>query len=193
MRQYRALWAFYWLIGVWMMGCSSSSDSPGDTGALSQSTRVSVMGPEMPVNRHTPLSWYGDPVEIVELEAQPLEGALPVWVKQEIQSQMQAKGFTFTDTQSRYQVVSAIVLGEGDAGVQAKEMFRLFPTLAGSSSSRHPKGTLLLGIWDSEQRKGVWRSAMQAFTHPDAPLAERQQRFSALLDKMLVKLEPGDG
>lgn len=166
--------------------------SPTQRDPLKQKVSVSVSGPDMPVTRETPLSWYSDVISVTDdgaKRSQP-EGSIPDWVKGEIQQQMEAKGFQFTDTGTRYQMVSVMILGDGDISRNTQAMFRLFPALQGTSRD-YPKGTLLLGILDSETSQGVWRSALQTFAMPDAPEEQKRERLKGLLADTLKTLQPG--
>lgn len=193
---------------LFVVACTTSTTSPDpDSSArkdpMAQKVSVTVSGPEMPVTTTTPLSWYADVAAVMApvgdtknaksdavIANLPDKGEVPAWMQHEIQTQMEAKGFLFTEDSTRYQVVGAMVLGEGEASTKAQALFRLFPTLAGTADAEHPKGTLLLGIWDSEEKKGVWRSALQTFADPHAPDAAKRQRLSGLVAEMLSKLEP---
>ena len=166
--------------------------SPTQRDPLKQKVSVSVSGPDMPVTRETPLSWYSDVISVNDDGAtrdQP-QGSIPDWMKGEIQQQMEAKGFQFADSHTRYQMVSVMILGDGDISRNTQAMFRLFPTLQGESR-QYPKGTLLLGILDSETSQGVWRSALQTFATPDASDEQKQARLKVLVAETLKSLQPG--
>lgn len=183
-----------------LAGCSNSPDSSARKDPLKQKVSVTVTTPNMPVTSSTPLSWHTEVAGVIAptgegsnsagISVLPDKGSVPAWIQQEIQKQMEAKGFLFAEAPTRYQLVGAMVLGEGEASARAQALFRLFPSLEGSSDAKHPKGTMLLGIWDSEERKGVWRSALQTFAEPQAPDAVKRERLSALVAEMLAKLEP---
>lgn len=175
-------------VAVFLAACV---ETPVQQDPSRQKVSVTVTGPDMPVTRSTPLSWYSDVISINDTGATPekISGAIPDWVKGEIQAQMEAKGFQFTDQVSRYQVVGVLMVGEGEASLSTQTMFRLFPSLQGPEQE-HPKGTLLLGILDSDTQRGVWRSALQTYTTPDAEEAARRERISGLIAGMLKNLKP---
>lgn len=181
------------------------SNAPARKAPLQQKVSVTVQGAELPVTATTPLSWYADVKEVKALRGDiqsvrrdavidrlPDDGAVPMWIQTEIQRQMEAKGFLFTASPTRYQLVGAAVLGEGEASTQVQKVFHLFPALAGTGDAAHPKGTLLLGIWDSRLERGVWRTALQTFADIQAPDAVKRQRLSDLVAEMLAKLEPAE-
>ncbi|MBU3069000.1 hypothetical protein KOI40_04160 [Aestuariicella sp. G3-2] len=183
-----------------LAGCSNSPNSSARKDPLKQKVSVTVSSPDMPVTASTPLSWHTEVAGVIApsgkganpagISVLPDNGSVPAWIQQEIQKQLEAKGFLFTQGPTRYQLVGAMVLGEGEASARAQALFRLFPSLEGTSDAKHPKGTMLLGIWDSQERKGVWRSALQTFAEPQAPDALKRERLSGLVAEMLAKLEP---
>lgn len=188
-----------------LLAACATSNTPARKDPLQQKVSVTVSGPALPVTRTTPLSWYTEVQEVkapsgaryskrdAVLEQLPDNGEVPLWIQTEIQRQMEAKGFLFTAAPTRYQLVGAAVLGEGEASVQVQKVFQLFPALAGMGDAAHPKGTLLLGIWDARLERGVWRTALQTFADIHATDAVKRQRLSDLIAEMLVKLEPADG
>jgi len=176
------------LVCLSLAACVSS---PTQRDPLKQKVSVSVSGPNMPVTRDTPLSWYSDVISINDTGNNlTSDKATPSWVKGEIQQQMEARGFLFTQDATRYQVVSVLLLGEGDVSQSTQAMFRLFPSLQGTSKD-YPKGTLLLGILDSDTSKGVWRSALQTFATPEASQEVRRERLAAAIADTLKGLQPG--
>lgn len=188
------------LSAILLAACSTSPDSSARKDPLKQKVSVTVSGPDMPVTSTTPLSWYADVAGVLApsgdsnsdavIASLPDKGAVPAWIQQEIQTQMEAKGFMFAQGPTRYQVVGAMVLGDGEASAKTQAVFRLFPSLEGTSDAEHPKGTLLLGIWDSETKQGVWRSALQTFAEPHAPDDAKRQRLSQLVSEVLSELQP---
>ncbi len=175
------------LLMVSLLGCTTTEHVKDP---LKQTVTVTVSGPNMPVTRNTPLSWYSDVISINDTNADaPLNPAVVQWTKAEVQRQMAAKGFMFADEASRYQVVSVLLLGDGDVSHSTQEVFRVFPSLAGEDS-KHPKGTLMLGIIDMDTREGVWRSALQVFSNPEATDAELQARLRESVANMLKNLQP---
>lgn len=199
-----------WLSGVMclgltlVLGACATSNTPARKAPLQQKVSVTVAGADMPVTRSTPLSWYAEVREVKVLTGDrfsrrdaalaelPDNGVLPQWVQTEIQRQMEAKGFHFAPAPTRYQLIGAVVLGEGEASDQLQKVFQLFPALDGSGDVAHPKGTLLLGIWDARLQRGVWRTALQTFANIHAEDEAKHQRLSALIAEMLAKLEPAD-
>lgn len=196
-----------WLVilsATFLLAACAISNAPARKDPLQQKVSVTVSGASMPVTRTTPLSWYTDVQEVkapsgakhskrdAAIEQLPDNGEVPLWIQSEIQRQMEAKGFLFTGEPTRYQLVGAAVLGEGEASVQVQKVFQLFPALAGTGDAAHPKGTLLLGIWDAQLERGVWRTALQTFADIHAPDAIKRQRLSDLVAEMLARLEPAD-
>ena len=187
-----------------LLAACITSNTPARKDPLQQKVSVTVSGAALPVTRSTPLSWYTDVQEIkapsggkysrrdAAIEKMADNGDVPVWIQTEIQRQMEARGFLFTAAPTRYQVVGAAVLGDGEASVQVQKVFQLFPTLAGVGDAAHPKGTLLLGIWDAQLERGVWRTALQTFADINATDAAKRQRLSDLIAEMLARLEPAD-
>ncbi|MGH1372409.1 MAG: hypothetical protein ACRBBW_10260 [Cellvibrionaceae bacterium] len=165
--------------------------SPTQRDPLKQKVSVSVSGPTMPVTRNTPLSWYSDVISINDTgNAVAPDKALASWVKGEVQQQMEARGFVFSDSATRYQVVNVLLLGEGDISQSTQQLFKLFPALQGDSRD-YPKGTILLGILDTRLNKAVWRSALQTFATPDADEQQKHERLSAAVTDTLRDLKPG--
>jgi hypothetical protein len=181
-------------IAVTILLCLSLAacvSSPAERDPLKQKVSVRVSGPNMPVTRTTPLSWYSDVISINDTGDEiASDNRVPSWVKGEIQQQMEARGFLFSAEATRYQVISVLLLGEAEASQSTQAVFRLFPSLSGSVKD-HPKGTLLLGILDSQGRKGVWRSAVQTFTSPEASEQVRRERLTAAVADSLKDLNPG--
>ncbi len=175
------------LLIVSLLGCTTTERVKDP---LTQTVTVTVSGPNMPVTSNTPLSWYSDVISINDTKADTsLSSSVVQWTKAEVQRQMAAKGFLFADEPSRYQVVSVLLLGDGEVSHSTQEVFRVFPSLAGKDHD-HPKGTLMLGIIDMDTREGVWRSALQVFSNPEATDAERQARLQESIANMLKNLKP---
>lgn len=165
--------------------------SPTQRDPLKQKVSVSVSGPTMPVTRDTPLSWYSDVISINDTgNGVASDKTITVWMKDEVQRQMESRGFSFSEESTRYQVVNVLLLGEGEISQSTQELFKLFPALQGDSRD-YPKGTILLGILDTRVNKAVWRSALQTFATPEASEQEKHTRLSAAVADTLKGLKPG--
>ncbi len=170
---------------------STSTSAPHEP--LKQKVTVTVSSPDMPVKSNTPMSWARDLKKFSDDELVDKNREFYNWIGSEVQAQVVSKGFTVVDelASTRYQLVGVVVLSDTDKGQHAEELFKLFPSLTGESSD-NPKGTLLLGILDTQTGQGVWRGAIQVFTNPEATVAESQVRVRELLQGLLKKLKPAD-
>ncbi len=176
------------LLCVSLVACVTS---PTQRDPLKQKVSVSVSGPTMPVTRDTPLSWYSDVISINDTgNGVASDKDISTWVKGEIQKQMESRGFVFSNDETRYQVINVLLLGEGEISQSTQQLFKLFPALQGDSKD-YPKGTILLGILDTQINKAVWRSALQSFATPQATEQEKHARLSAAVTDTLRDLKPG--
>lgn len=173
------------------LSLASCVTSPSQRDPLKQKVSVSVSGPTMPVTRETPLSWYSDVISINDTgNGVASDKAISAWMKGEVQQQMESRGFVFSNATTRYQVVGVLLLGEGEISQSTQQLFKLFPALQGNSRD-YPKGTILLGILDTQVNQAVWRSALQAFATPEASEQEKHERLAAAVTDTLRDLKPG--
>lgn len=180
---------------VLLAGCSASSTMPDNP--LSQRVTVTVSpGEALPISSATPLSWYSDVITVSDVKAsdngEAQRESLKALLKSSIQENLQAKGFSFAEegSVSRYQLVAVAMLGDRDNAEHVQQLFRLFPSLSGSSD-KYPKGTLLVGILDQQTNRAVWRGATQAFTSSTLTDEERRERLSHSVGGLLKDVKPG--
>lgn len=186
------------LAGLILAGCSgthSTSNMPDKP--LSQRVTVTVStGEALPVTSATPLSWYSDVITVSDVEApadiKAQRNSLTTLVKETVQNNLQAKGFSFAEegVASRYQLVVVAVLGDKTRADNVQQLFQLYPSLSGESDE-YPKGTLLVGIVDQETSKAVWRGATQAFTSTALSDDERRERLHYSVGGLLKNVKPG--
>jgi hypothetical protein len=186
------------LAGLILAGCSgthSTSNMPDKP--LSQRVTVTVStGEALPVTSATPLSWYSDVITVSDVEApadiKAQRNSLTTLVKETVQNNLQAKGFSFAEegVASRYQLVVVAVLGDKTRAENVQQLFQLYPSLSGESDE-YPKGTLLVGIVDQETSKAVWRGATQAFTSTALSDDERRERLHYSVGGLLKNVKPG--
>ncbi len=178
-----------------LLGCSANEAMPKNP--LSQRVTVTVSSGEvMPVTRSTPLSWYSDVITVSDVEtaedAKAQRDTLKALVKDSIQENLQAKGFSFAEegNASRYQLVVVAMLGDKANAENVQQLFQLYPSLSGDSS-KYPKGTILVGILDQQINRAVWRGATQAFTTATLSDAERRERINHSIGGLLKDVKPG--
>ncbi len=178
-----------------LLGCSANETMPKNP--LSQRVTVTVSsGEDMPVTRSTPLSWYSDVITVSDVktseEANNQRDTLKIAVKDSVQENLQAKGFSFVEegTSSRYQLVVVAMLGDKTNAEHVQQLFQLYPSLSGDSA-KYPKGTILVGILDQKINRAVWRGATQAFTTAGLSDTERRERINHSIGGLLKDVKPG--
>lgn len=169
-----------------LLGCIAE---PAKRDPLKQKVTVTLTQPNMPVTGETPLSWYSDVIGVRDSEAprQPTNGLGREFAKMAIADQLQAKGYQLTQESTRYQLISLMVLGDGEVTTYAKSIFKVYPTLVGASKE-YPKGTIALAIVDTKLERAVWRSAVEAFVDPRADAPEKQARIERYVSDLLKHL-----
>lgn len=156
-----------------------------------QSTVIAVTSPDIELGAGHQLSWFEQDFLVVEGQ-EPSEQNLASYryIKQRIQTSLEAKGFVFAPagTQTDRQVVVAALLGDGNTAKDMERLFKLYPNL-NADDGDFKLGTLLVAVIDPVQHKAAWRGAIQALVDESVTDAERQLRVDMAVKRLLRSLE----
>lgn len=174
-----------------LTACASEKVLIAEQTLPAQSTVIAVTSPDIELGAGHQLSWFEQDFLVVE-GREPSEQNLASYryIKQRIQSSLEAKGFVFAPagTQTDRQVVVAALLGDGKTAKDMERLFKLYPNL-NADDGDFKLGTLLVALIDPLQHKAAWRGAIQALVDESATDAERQLRIDIAVKRLLRSLE----
>lgn len=176
---------------VALSACVSETVPVAEQPLPAQSTVIAVTSPDIELGAGHQLSWFEQDFLVVEgREPSDQNLASYRYIKQRIQTSLEAKGFVFAPagTQTDRQVVVAALLGEGSTAKDMERLFKLYPNLSVDDGD-FKLGTLLVAVIDPVQHKAAWRGAIQALVDESVSDEERQLRIDMAVKRLLRSLE----
>ncbi|CAA0120594.1 Uncharacterised protein [BD1-7 clade bacterium] len=134
---------------------------------------------------------WKDPMAVVGVPESE-EQAVSKRMQETIEKEIESHGYGFTDnlSQAPYSLVSVAILDEATSDADLDDFtlaFGLDPGLP-TPTAQYGKGSLVVGVFDTQFGSLVWRGAVQVFTDHTLPADVKQQRAANAVRALLKEL-----
>lgn len=157
--------------------CQTTSATKPLPKELLQSAVVSTNSPGFNPQPGTHIQWHGN-IMVHAPENTPADPESLLFIREQIESQLQAKGYRVTAAgqPADYALKGLIVLGSDLSEKELRDILGFDPGLVASGTT-YQTGSLLLMLLNASTGEAEWRSAVEILAAPDLPDDIRQQRL----------------
>lgn len=194
----KTVYFLFALIGTQLalMGCSSQvshNEQVEEAQAESKTQRLTIVSSGKPaavLPAFTTYTWSEQYNRVLSGLAGHNEKELQAYIRDEIKKYLSTKGYQYRENPKQADVVIGFLFAlENDvADKTIQDKFGLLPGLTRGTMDdpRYEKGSLLLAVFDNEQKGTYWRSAVQGFVDLEADKANKEtSRMQKILGMML--------
>jgi len=165
---------------LWLAMVGGCGISPSEE--LASASAISFTEPGFYLAPGAVLSWRSDVVYLFEDPAERPEAFRP-FLQQEVQAQLEGRGYRFEPTQATHGIVALAVIGSDYNATEILRQYRLSPSFP--ASRRYARGTLLVAIYSLEDEKIRWRGSVQANIDVTEPEQARRDRVRTHVKRLL--------
>jgi hypothetical protein len=165
----------------------STVDQASRSSAMKQAVVIAVASPQFDLPAGAKLAWLEDML-VVHDKDRDLSMNLVLFLQNEIQQQLRARGYQFVANadDAKYLLAAVAVLGDAMTSEDMARAFKLHPSLI--SNQDYEKGTLLMGLLNPRTKKAEWRGVIQMFADTNLPGETRKARGEMAVARLLSKL-----
>lgn len=189
------------LLAVSLLGLSACVSQPVEDSKAQQQqkakrlTIVSSGKPSDVLPAFTTYTWSEKHNRVLSSLPEQNRKEIKATIRKELQAALSAKGYQFRDNpkQADVKIGFLFALEDAIADKDIQDKFGLLPGVAsdGVDSARYEKGSLLLAVFDNEEKSTYWRTAVQGFV--DLQKEENQENNLGKLLARMIEGFPGAG
>lgn len=171
-----------------LFGCTSQMVKT--EGSKAKAQRITVVSSGKPADvlpAFTTYTWSKENSRVLSGVGDQSKEKLKGYISEEIKKYLSTKGYEYRENPKQADVIVGFLfaLENSAADEKIQEKFGLLPGLAtsGMKGTRYEKGSLLLAVFDNEEKETYWRSAVQGFVdlEKDSESAKRMQEILSMM------------